>query len=82
MEKKSTLFIWSQGTSGIVSDVAAGCLCFPSEVKQMSVETPALAQPPPPLPASPDVRGRRPALKYTQRSAPWHAIILSTGTHL
>lgn len=68
--------------SGIVSAVAAGCLCFPSELKQMSAETPALAQPPPPLPAGPGVGGRRPAPKYTNRSAPWHAIVLSTAVDL
>lgn len=71
--------------SSIVSAVAAGCLCFPSELKQMSAETPALAQPPPPLlPAlrAPGVGGRRPAPKYTHRSAPWHAIVLSTAADL
>ncbi len=67
---------------GIVGAAAAGCSCFPSELKQMSVETPALAQPPPLLPASLGVRGRCPAPKYTHLSAPWHAIVLSTAMDL
>lgn len=72
--------------SGIVSAVAAGCLCFPSELKQMSAETPAQAQaqaqPPPPLPAILGVGGRCPAPKRTHRSAPRHAIVLSTAMDL
>lgn len=36
--------------SGTVRLGAAGCLWFPSELRQMSPETPALAKPPP-LPA-------------------------------
>ena len=68
--------------SGIVSAVAAGCLCFPSELKQMSAETPARAQPPPPLPAVPGVGGRCPAPKYTHHSAPRHAIVLNTAMDL
>lgn len=71
--------------SGAVGAGAAGCLCFPHEVKQMSAETPALvlAQPPPPLPAGPWVSGgRHPAPKHTHPSAPWHAIVLSTATDL
>lgn len=45
--------------SGAVGAGAAGCLCFPQELKQMSAETPALvlAQPPPPLPAGPGYQG-------------------------
>ena len=49
MEKVYLVYMEPGHFSGIVSAVAAGCLGFPSELKQMSAETPALAQPPPPL---------------------------------
>lgn len=51
----------------------------PSELKQMSAETPALPQtPPPPLIAA--CQGLPPrGGTYTHHAAPWHAIVLRTG---
>lgn len=77
------VYMESGHLSGIVGAVSAGCLCFPSELKQMSAETPALAQPPPPPPL-PACRPRVSGVatlspKYTHRSAPEHAIVLSTA---
>lgn len=67
--------------SSIVSAVAAGCLCLPSELKQMSAETPALAQPPPLLTASQGL-GFTALPQNIYHSAPWYAIVLSTATDL
>lgn len=59
----------SEHSTGIVSAVADGFLCFPREAKQMSAQTPALAQPPSMLPW-PGCRGSLPCPKLYPSLSP------------